>query len=390
MNHRNPSVSSLHLKFKKENQMYNILWLPGKYCQGKGLLAQAGSFIASYGRKPLILWESFLRDSYGERLLDSFRKQNITPCDSLFHGETTRNAAKQLAEKARSESCDVIIGVGGGKAIDTAKGAAAMAGIRCVVIPTVASNDAPTSACTVWYTEDGEYDGFDMWPHNPDMILVDTEIIAKAPARFFVAGMGDALATWPEASAAYSKRAISCTGGIQTLAAMSMAKLCFETIMEYGLEAKTAVENQVVTPAVEKVIEANIFLSGIGWESGGLATAHAIANSLPMIHETHGFLHGEKVAFGLVTQLCLEQDWKVGRIHKIVDFLIAIGLPVTLAEMKMQDVSRERFLAFAQAVSGEGSFVHNHPFRIAPADIVNAIFAADSLGRRRKECQGSL
>ena len=363
--------------------MYNnILWLPGRYCQGRGLIAQAGSYVASCGQKPLILWESFLRDTYGETLLESFRKQNITPCDSLFQGESTREAAKQLAEKARSESCDVIVGVGGGKAIDTAKGAAAMGKTRCVIIPTIASNDAPTSACTVWYTEDGDFDGFDMWSHNPDMILVDTEIIASAPVRFFVAGMGDALATWPEASAAYAKRAIACTGGIQTLAAMSMAKLCFETIMEFGMEAKAAVEKQVVTPAVEKVIEANILLSGIGWESGGLATAHAIANSLPIIHETHGLLHGEKVAFGLITQLCLEQDWEVNQIYEVVDFLVTVGLPVTLDDMNMQDVSRERLLEFAKAVSGEGSFVYNHPFSVTPANIVDAIYAADSLGRR--------
>ena len=196
--------------------------------------------------------------------------------------------------------------------------------------------------------------------------------------------MGDALATWPEASAAFSKRAISCTGGTQTLTAIAMAKLGFETIMEYGLQAKAAVENQVVTPAVEKVIEANILLSGVGWESGGLATAHAIANSLPMIHETHGLLHGEKVAFGLVTQLCLEQDWQVDRIYEVVDFLIQVGLPVTLADMNMQDVSRERFLDFAKSVSGEGSFVYNHPFPVLPTDIVDAIYAADSLGRRRQ------
>lgn len=364
--------------------MTKILWLPGKYCQGKGLLAEAGKHIASCGKKPLILWESFLRDLYGERITASLAAQGLSHSEAAFEGESTRAAAQTLAETVRRESCDVVVGVGGGKAIDTAKGAAALAGVRCVIVPTVASNDAPSSACSVWYTDEGEYDGFDMWPFNPDMILVDTEVIAKAPVRFFVAGMGDALATWPEASAAYSKRAVSCAGGTQTSTAMSMARLCFETIMEYGVEALEAVRRQVATPAVEKVVEANILLSGVGWESGGLATAHAIANSLPTIHETHGMLHGEKVSFGLVTQLCLEQDYSVEEIHRIVDFLIVVKLPVTLPDMSMQDVTKDRLLEFARGVSGDGSFVHNHSFSVSPEDIVDAMFAADSLGNRRK------
>jgi len=163
-----------------------------------------------------------------------------------------------------------------------------------------------------------------------------------------------------------------------------MARLCFDTILEFGVEAKAAVECGVATPAVEKVVEANILLSGVGWESGGLATAHAIANSLPALHETHGLMHGEKVAFGLMTQLCLEQDLPMDTIYRIADFLVAVGLPTTFAAMKMQDVSKERLLAFAQSVSGEGSFIHNHPFAVTAQDLVDAMIAADALGRNRK------
>ncbi|MGL4941763.1 MAG: glycerol dehydrogenase [Thermoguttaceae bacterium] len=364
--------------------MLNILWLPGKYCQGKGILANAGKYIASCGKRPLFVWEQFIKDNWGAAIYGSAAQNGLTACDAIFQGETTKVAAQALVEIVQRENCDVVVGFGGGKAIDTAKGAAALAGVRLVIVPTVASNDAPTSACTVWYNQDGEYEGFDMWNHNPDMIIVDPEVIAAAPVRFFVAGMGDALATWPEANASFGSRAVTCAGGTQSLTAMVMAKLCYETILEYGIEAKEAVTQKVVTPAVEKVIEANILLSGVGWESGGLATAHAIANSLPMIHETHNLMHGEKVAFGLLTQLCLEQDWRIEDVYTTCDFLVKVGLPVTFEDMNMHNVSRERLLAFAVAVSGEGSFVHNHSFQVTPSDIVDAMYAANSLGKRRR------
>lgn len=363
--------------------MNNAISFPGRYCQGKGLLGQTGHWVSMCGKRPLVLWEKFLSDSVGDKVRQSFSEQGMTCVEALFKGETTRKAADALVQTVRGNGCDVVVGLGGGKAIDTAKAVAALAKVPCVIVPSIASNDAPTSACTVWYNEAGEYEGFDMWPSNPNIILVDTEVIAKAPVRFLVAGMGDALATWPEARAAYGKRAVSTAGGTQTLTALAMAKLCFDTIMGYGIEAKAAVERGVVTPAVEKVVEANILLSGVGWESGGLATAHAIANSLPALHETHGLMHGEKVAFGLMTQLCLEQDIPPDEVYSTVDFMNAVGLPTTFRAMHMEDIPRERLLAFAVSVSGAGSFVHNHAFAVTPEMIVDAMFAADSLGQRR-------
>ena len=144
-------------------------------------------------------------------------------------------------------------------------------------------------------------------------MLVDTQVIANGPVRAFVAGMGDALSTWIEADAAFKSRAQNIAGGHPTMAAMAIARLCFETLLEHGLDAKRDVEHHVVTPAVEKVVEANVLLSGLGFESGGLATAHMIGNLLSNVPECKqkGLMHGEKVAFGIITQLCLDDDCDV-------------------------------------------------------------------------------
>jgi glycerol dehydrogenase len=169
------------------------------------------------------------------------------------------------------------------------------------------------------------------------------------------------------------------------LAGMALARLCFDTLMEYGIEAKRAIENHVVTPAVEKCVEANVLLSGMGFESGGLATAHMIANALPSFPECKRFMHGEKVGFGVISQLCLDDEKGMDEINAVVDFEIAVGLPVTFADVNLEGVSRERLRAIGGICAADGSLCKNHPFEVTSDDIVDAMIAADALGRERKE-----
>jgi glycerol dehydrogenase len=277
------------------------------------------------------------------------------------------------------------VGIGGGKVLDVAKAVAVDAQIKMVTCPTIASNDSPTSAASVWYDAEHNFIGFDCWPFNPDVVLVDTQVIAEGPIRAFVAGMGDALATWIEAAAAYKSRAPNIAGGAPTMAAMAIAELCYTTLLEHGLDANRAVQHNVVTPAVEKVVEANVLLSGLGFESGGLATAHMIANLLSNVPECKDLMHGEKVGFGIATQLCLDDETDVDEVYTVFDFQIEIGLPVTLADVNLEGVSRERLRQIGEVCAGEGSLCHNHPFEITPEGVVDAMIAADALGRQRKE-----
>lgn len=216
-------------------------------------------------------------------------------------------------------------------------------------------------------------------PSNPDMVMMDTEIIAESPVRLTVAGMGDALATYFEARACQRSDAASCAGGKITGAAMALAKLCFDTLMEEGVKAKLALEADACTEAVEKVIEANTLLSGIGFESGGLAGAHAIHNGLTVLEECHHMYHGEKVAFGTITQLVLE-NIPSEELQQVIDFCIECGLPVTLEQLGAGKITEEQLMKVAEAVCAETDTLHNMPFEVTPKKVADAIKAADAYG----------
>jgi glycerol dehydrogenase len=364
--------------------MNKVFIAPRRYVQGRNALNEAGVLVGALGKRVMTLWDAQVKGIVGETLLASLQSAGLSVEDVLFNGDSTKAEAARVAQLIQERKVDVIMGVGGGKTLDTAKAAAAAAGVKVVTCPTVASNDSPTSSFTVWYDEQGNCTGFESWGTNPDLVLVDTQVIAQAPVKTFVAGMGDALSTWLEAEACFKARGPNLAGGTATMAALALARLCYDILMEHGLDAKRAVEKKIVTPSLEKVVEANVLLSGLGFESGGCSTSHMVANCLPSFPECHGLMHGHEVGFGIVTQMCLDDDMAVERMHRIVDFEIAVGLPVTFADIGLPGVARERLARIGEICAGPGSLCENHPFPVCADDIVNAMIAADALGEERK------
>jgi glycerol dehydrogenase len=331
-----------------------------------------------------VLWDPVVKGLIGETLLASMAEAGVEAVPVDFNGETTHDEAARVAAIAKEAGVDAIIGCGGGKTLDTGKGAAVEMGAKIVTIPTIASNDSPTSAASVWYDENHMFLGFDCWPFNPDLVLVDTQVIANAPARFLVAGMGDALSTWVECESSMKTRPTNLPGGVPTQAAVALSRLCFDILMEDGIDAKRAVELNVVTPSVERIVEANVLLSGLGFESGGLATAHMIGNLLTGEPECKDLLHGEKVSFGVISQLCLDDDVETDYRNAIVDWQIAVGLPVTFEDLGIVDPPRDRLVPIGDICAGEGSLCANHAFEVTSDSVVDAMIAADALGKERK------
>jgi glycerol dehydrogenase len=357
---------------------------PRRYVQGPGVLDEIGKYLAPLGHCALLVWDQLIADTFGKSISASLAAHNVEPMPFVFSGECDRGQIAKGIEMAKAQHADMVVGIGGGKAIDLAKAVAWDSGCKIVTVPTIASNDAPTSSFTVYYTPEGVMDGWAGWPANPDLVLVDSKVIANAPVRWLVSGMGDALTTWFEAEASFKSRHPVLAGGGATMTAMSLARLCYETLMTYGLDAKRDCELQIVTPAVEKVIEANTLLSGLGFESGGVCTAHAVGNGLTAYPECHSFTHGEKVAFGLASQLCMDDDIDVDERNAVFDFMISVGLPVTFEDLNLANVTREKVFEMAEAFVGPGSIAHNHAFPVTGYGLGCAMLAADALGKERK------
>lgn len=363
--------------------MIRALIAPRRYVQGAGALAEAGKLVARIGTRALLVQGPRVREAVGAAVTESLDRAGVLALPFDFSGECTRAQAARGSQEARARDATVVLGVGGGKACDLAKAIAAGAGLPSAMIATIASTDAPTSACSVYYTDDGVLDGWDLWPTNPDLVLADTQVIASAPPRWLVSGMGDALATWFEAEAAAKGDRVAFSGGVPTMAALAMARLCCDTLVEHGREAKADAERHEVTPALDRVVEATVLLSGLGWESGGLATAHAIGNGLTLLPATHERSHGEKVSFGLATQLHLDPSVSPAIRDRILSLLVDLGLPVTLRELGLADATSDELQAFAVGVAAPGSFVHNHPFTVTGDALWTAMVTADATGRAR-------
>ena len=362
---------------------------PSKYVQGENELLNLGYFVSTFGKKALLIAHELDVLRVKKQLDQTAENYQIEFIESGFRGECSLEEIERLNSLAKEKGCDCTIGLGGGKAIDTAKCVAK--GDALIIVPTIAATDAPTNHSAVIYTEEGAFHDYAYFKQNPSVVLVDTKVIANAPVRFLVSGMGDALSTYFEARATkksfgHVNAGLPCGAmegkaatSVSTNASYALAKLCYETLLSDGYLAKLSAEQKQVTVALENIVEANILLSGLGFESGGLAAAHAIHDGLTILEETHHYFHGEKVAFGTLAQLVLENA-PLSEIQEVLEFCLKVGLPVCLSDIGVENLSDEALYAVAEKASIPEESIHNMPFPITIEAVAAAIRTADQLG----------
>lgn len=355
---------------------------PGRYFQGPGLIQKLPQFSAQFGGFAYILSDPFFEKSLIPEITTLFLRQDFPLATSIFYGEVTDAEILRVKNDVASKQASVVIGLGGGKTIDTIKAVAHELRLPLIIVPTTASTDAPCSSLSVIYSEDGQHSGVRWYTRSPDIVLVDSELIIGAPIKYLVAGIGDALSTYFETKAnaeSHSRNYINFDidgGYLPSITGTEIARVSYEILRRDSLKAIEDIIAGQLTNEVENIIEVNTLLSGLGFENNGCAGAHSINDGITAAPGGAKVLHGERVAFGVIVQLIAENK-PTEFVIDIAQFCLAVGLPITLGEMKIESTEENLELIAKGSMHSNWS---REPFDVTWEQVKGWIRQADDLG----------
>ncbi|UZG44400.1 glycerol dehydrogenase [Caldimonas thermodepolymerans] len=307
-----------------------------RYYQGPGALQLCGSAVAALGRSAVLVCDQVVHDLVAPVVRPACERTGVTLRWVEVRGDVTRRAVQDLV--AQAGKADVVVAAGGGKGVDTGKAVSRELGAHLVVIPTAASNDGPCSESFVYYDDRHRMESVEHLPRNPDVVLVDTVILARAPKALLVSGIGDALCKLYEGSQARQARGRNLFGGLGTLAAEQLAIACDRAIRDNAVEGLLAAASGQPTEAFENLVEALVLLSGLAFENNGLSIAHSMSRGLTRIEAIASQLHGQQVAYGLMVQWALEKR-DVAFMAEQLAFYRSVGLATSLTQLGVSEVN---------------------------------------------------
>lgn len=341
---------------------------PARYVQGPGVLRLLGEELARIGKRATLVIDPLIHDSHGPVIAESCARAGVMLRQVRFSGECTPAEIDRLLAEAGDTG--IVAAAGGGKCLDAGKALANRIGAAVVTIPTIASTDAPTSHNYVMYDADHRMLGVERLPRNPQLVVVDTEIIAQAPKRLFVAGIGDAIGKVYEAEACANAQGINMFGARSSLGALHLGRACHAVVLADAEAALAAIDRKVPDAALERVVEATVLMSGLAFESGGLSISHSMTRGLTAVPAYTAALHGFQVAYANLVQIRMENRPEA-EIRALAEFHARIGLPRSLTELGAppDDAAFDTIAAGTMTAPHIGHF----PRRVGAADIREAM-----------------
>jgi hydroxycarboxylate dehydrogenase A len=294
------------------------------------------------------------------------------------NGYSSDTAVKGISERARQ--ADVIIGIGGGIILDTAKSVADKLNIEIITIPTVVGTCATSTPLSVIYDDTGAYVRVDYHKRSSYLTVVDPLFLLKSPMDYFKSGIGDTLAKWFEAEAIIRNNINKDTFSIMVHVGLQNSSFIKELLLEESKLAIESLETNTISSSFTKVLEAVLTLAGTvggyGGRFGRMSGAHAIHNGLSFIEETHNILHGQKVAYGILVQLILENRTK--EVQDLIPFYNDLGFPINLKELGITDHQDQAMkIIAAHAIKPEETLLLLGSY--SETDVVVAIEQLESL-----------
>lgn len=345
-------------------QYYNSVGAgPARYIRGRKILQESGILLARLGSKGILAGGKKALEAAASPLIDSMRKAGITLPEPVWYGgECYEASIEKLADEAVRCQASFLVGIGGGKALDTAKAAAFRAGIPVVTVPTIAATCAATTGISILYNEKGEYVGISYDSQTPVYVFCDLDIVGKAPECYLRAGIGDTAAKWYEFDAACRKFEKSDMDiGLTLSTTREIARLCYGVLKKHGQAARSAVLRGDITFSLAEVVDAIVFFAGMVSETAGdrvrSTAAHAIYGGLTLLEETHRYLHGEIVAFGVFVQLLMEEKPE-DVINSYLDFCHSVGLPTAFRDIGLPEIRDDQILRVARHAASLDGMEH--------------------------------
>lgn len=346
---------------------------PAHVLKGNNILKKSGQAIAHWGQRPLIVGGKQSVAATKETLQTLAKAQSLALDTAFYAPDCSEASLKQLQKKFKAHKADFVIGVGGGKAMDTAKLLAFQQHCPIVTIPTTAATCAAWTALSNIYTNAGAFQYDVGLNHCPNLLILDYHLVRKAPQRTLIAGIGDAIAKWYEASVSSGTATDTLT-----IAAVQQARVLRDMLFQKSAQA-IADSN---SPEWQEVVDATVLLAGVIGGLGGAncrtVAAHAVHNGLTHLEAAHDILHGEKVAYGILVQLRLEEMCQGNQLaiaarQQLLAFYHTIGLPKSLPDLGLADITINDLQTVAELTCQPQSDIHRLPFTVTPEQLMAAM-----------------
>lgn len=299
------------------------------------------SVVRRYGKTAAVIGGKTALSKAYDKLAAAVEGTGLTLTAPIWYGgNASYENADMVAAMDEVKNADMIFAVGGGRAVDCCKCVADKLDKPLFTFPTIASNCAPVTAIGVFYNADDTFCNYFYPTRCPLHCFINTQVIAEAPENLLWAGIGDALSKECEVEMCTRNRDLPHT----PLLARTTAACCTEPLLRFGKEALEDCRKNEAGYALAQVALCIIVSTGLVSNFATTADdyyynstlAHCVYNGATMVPASGGrHLHGEIVSFGVLTLLTYDKNF--ARRDEILAFNHSIGLPVTLAQIELEE-----------------------------------------------------